>query len=147
MILIRPMRADERQWVISTWLRNQPMARGGNRGRGDVDSHRQRPRPRSCIERLVDRCDVRVAVPDDPDSVPMGWAAVERWEDGSTTVHFVYVRSRVAAQGDVPESPGFRGIGVAAALVAGLCPDMGIYYTTRPRGDRAPVGWRFEPWR
>lgn len=123
-------------WVVETWRRNQPS--------------RQRPRSRDVIRHVLGRSDIWLAVPTvdptpDADGVPFGWAAVERWEDGSETVHFVYVRGRVPAGAGRPPSPGLRGLGIGKALLSVLGED--VWYTTSCRRRFVPHGWRFDPWR
>jgi len=125
-------------WIVETWFHHQ--------------SRRQYPRSRDVIRHLLQRpsVQVRIAVPacdpsPDPDAAPFGWAAVEPWADGSTTVHFVYVRGRVPERNGEPPSPGLRGYGLGHALVAGLSGP--VWYTTTCRLAIVPAGWRYDPWR
>lgn len=125
----RPMREDDRNFVLSSWLRSYASSlefRGLSRG---VYFELYAP----VVERLLERSTILVAwTPDLPDTV-IGWLACE----GDDVVHYILVKSR------------FRRLGVGRWMTQELS-QVAAVYTHQPSaaGARLVGGlWQYEPMR
>lgn len=127
-LVLRPMRPEDRNYVLSSWLRSAAESLEFRRMARSVFFRLYAP----VVVDMVDRSTVAVAtLPEAPDVV-LGWLAVE-----GDTLHYVLTK------------PRWRQLGIATFLLRDLAQLPAMYTHRFPpeASSLAPDTWRYEPHR
>lgn len=127
-LVLRPMRPEDRNFVLSSWLRSAAESLEFRRMARSVFFRLYTP----VVLDLLERSTVAVATLPERHDVVLGWIAVE-----GDTLHYVLTKQR------------WRQLGIATFLLQDLAQLPAVYTHRFPReAERlVPECWRYEPHR
>lgn len=127
---VRAMVANDRNFVIKSWMVNAGMsARGRDAGKAFDTEHRDR------ILEALQRCSMRVACATDDDDAILGFACVDTTLP-APVVHYVYVRNEA------------RRNGIARAMLSDVEGAPLVEFSHKPAmAWRGPAAWKYNPYR